>query len=87
MIAQTFIFAVLLLIMWTIVILLVWHDANRPQIVRCRECKLYKSPDCHMCFEDCHEVEEGSGDYCLIDKAENPNGFCSYGERCDVDAD
>ena len=29
MIVQTIIFAVLLLIMWTIVILLVWHDANQ----------------------------------------------------------
>ena len=28
MIVQTIIFAVLLLIMWTIVILLVWHDAK-----------------------------------------------------------
>ena len=37
MIAQTLTFAVLLLIMWTIVILLVWHDAKR-----CQNCKYFK---------------------------------------------
>lgn len=32
MIVQTIIFAVLLLIMWTIVILLVWHDAKSQRV-------------------------------------------------------
>ena len=87
MIAQTLIFAVLLLIMWTIVILLVWHDAKRPKIIRCQECKYYNTPDCHVCVEEYHVAEGGTGDYYLIDKVVDPNGFCSYGERCDADKD
>lgn len=42
MIVQTIIFAVLILIMWTIVILLVWHDGKRPKIVSCKNCILLK---------------------------------------------
>ena len=66
MIAQTIIFAVLLLIMWTIVILLVWHDANQPKIVRCKDCKHF-NPWCKHCAyhnSNCYDHD-----------------FCSYGER------
>ena len=84
---QTILFALLLLIMWAIVILLVWHDAKVPKVIRCQECKYYNTPDCHVRFEEYHAAEEGTSDYYLIGKAGNPNGFCSYGERYDVDED
>ena len=74
MIVQTIIFAVLLLIMWTIVILLVWHDANQPKIVRCKDCKhsykqLYTEPsyECRL--------------KCGIRKYLYGTDFCGYGER------
>lgn len=68
MIEQTIIFAVLLLIMWTIVILLVWHDAKQPKIVRCKDCKWFNSVGCAIY---------------IVDESDKPkeNDFCSYGER------
>lgn len=70
MIVQTIIFAVLLLIMWTIVILLVWHDAKQPKIVRCRDCKYYETALCAM-----ESLEEYPW------HPTNDADFCSYGER------
>ena len=72
MIVQTIIFAVLLLIMWTIVILLVWHDANQPKIVRCKDCKHFES----------EEDDPYYGPYCKWHCSNcSYNDFCSYGER------
>ena len=68
MIVQTIIFAVLLLIMWTIVILLVWHDAKQPKIVRCKDCKWWGHPGCAIYIAD--ETDEPK-----------ENDFCSFGER------
>lgn len=68
MIVQTIIFAVLLLVMWTIVILLVWHDAKRPKIVSCKDCKWFNSVGCAIY---------------IVDESDKPkeNDFCSFGER------
>ena len=75
MIVQTIIFAVLLLIMWTIVILLVWHDANQPKIVRCK--------DCNKCdgFGGA-TIEPNEVGLCKpTQMCVKPGDYCSYGKR------
>lgn len=56
--------------------------AEADDVVRCWECKYRNSPQCHMCFEEYYDGIDG-GDYYIIDKAVDPNGFCYYGERED----
>lgn len=55
-------------------------------VVRCRECKYNNSPDCPMVYEEYFFDEDDGGDTYVIDKAVDPEGFCSYGERNDGDA-
>lgn len=50
-------------------------------VVRCRECKYNNSPDCPMVYEEYFVDEDYGGDTYVIDKAVDPEGFCSYGER------
>ncbi len=70
MIVQTIIFAVLLLIMWTVVILLVWHDAKQPKIVRCKDCRYFET-----------EEDGPYGPYCAWHRSDcTYDDFCSYGE-------
>ena len=52
-------------------------------VVRCWECKHRESRDCPMCHEVYYYDEDDGGDYYVIDKAVDPNGFCSAGERRD----
>ena len=56
-------------------------------VVRCKDCKYQNSPFCHMCHEEYYVDEDDGGDYYLIDKAVDPNGFCSYGERKEAEGD
>lgn len=49
------------------------HTADVVEVVRCRECKNYKTPRCAMWF-NCSFCG-GQWDWC------SPNDFCSYGER------
>ena len=68
MIVEAIIFALLILIMWTVVMLLVWHDAKRPKIVRCKDCEWWNRHGCAIR---------------IVDEADKPkeNDFCSFGER------
>ena len=55
---------------------------NRPTddvvaVVRCRDCVYRGKPQCGFWFDDAENKIQESWDY--------PDGFCSYGERKDVD--
>jgi hypothetical protein len=47
--------------------------ADVVEVVRCKDCKHYKTPECAMWLE-CSACG-GQWDWC------NPNDYCSYGER------
>ena len=53
------------------------------EVVRCWECKHRESRDCPMCHEVYYYDEDDGGDYYVIDRAVDPNGFCCAGERRD----
>lgn len=48
-------------------------SADVVEVVRCKDCKHYKTPECAMWLECC--TCGGQWDWC------NPNDYCSYGER------
>lgn len=54
---------------------------NLDIVCRCKDCKYQNSHNCPMCHEEYYVDEDDGGDYYLIDKAVDPDGFCSYGER------
>ena len=55
--------------------------ADVVEVVRCKNCEHQNSRNCPMCHEEYYYDEDDGADYYLIDKAVDPNGFCSYGER------
>ena len=52
-------------------------------IVRCWECKHRETTDCPMCHEEYYVDEDDGGDYYIVDRAVDSNGFCCAGERED----
>ena len=57
--------------------------ADVAPVVRCWECQHRETTDCPMCHEEYYVDEDDGGDYYLVDRAVDPNGFCSAGERKD----